>query len=303
MILACVRTGRIFIEGEEPVGDDAKDLMLMPIQEAEPYYEQSSRSASSPLERTSDGKFDKSHLSPERAYRINRDYLAHCLRYSWPMKVIRERVGVGARILEMGCGEEIPFFRALTCDPSAVMHYKPDLFVAADLNKIKYRPAVTGCRTVILEKTNIIDDVSKVPDEPFDLVISFEVLEHMDKPDGERFLDAMVEFARRKPVREGKPSLILLSTPVNDGFIAKNHKYEFLESELERAWLKRGCIVKAKYGTFANLPKLVAVLTPEERIVWNRMATYHGPNTLSCFFAATHPEIARNIAWMVEVSV
>ena len=205
--------------------------------------------------------------------------------------------------MEMGCGKMIPLFRTLTCDHSAVKYYKPSLYVAADLNTIKYRPKITGCKTVILPKTNIVDDTDKVPDEVFDMVVSFEVLEHMDKPDGERFLDAMVNFARRKCDREDKPGMIVLSTPVNGGKIAKNHIYEWHRAELRRAFESRGCNVLGEYGTFSNLRDLERAMDDTEIEVWNRMVDYHSPHVLSCIFSAMHPEAARNIAWKVEVPV
>lgn len=299
-IVIDTKTGRVYTP--ETVPTDTIGMVLMPVLEAEPYFAQYTASAASPRERVEGGRYDRSHLSPEKAYRLGRDYLAHCLRYGWPMNVIREHVGPGGRILEMGCGKEIPMFRALTCDHSAVVHYKPTLYVGADLNEIQYRPEITGCRSIILPRTNIIDNPSAMPDEPFDIIVSFEVLEHMDKPDGERFLDAMVRYARRKPEREGKPCIILLSTPVNGGAIAKNHIYEWQRSELRRAWKKRGARVVREFGTFSNLAELVHRLTPAEREVWNSMVDYHSPHTLSCFFSAMHPEAARNIAWHVEVS-
>lgn len=298
-IIIDVKTGKVYTPDSIPL--DTTGMVLMPVLEAEPYFAQYTASAASPRERDESGRYDRSHLSPEKAYRLGRDYLAHCLRYGWPMNVIREHIGAGARILEMGCGKEIPMFRALTCDHSAVMYYKPSLYVGADLNSISYRPEITGCNTIVLPQTNIIDNPSAMPDSPFDLIVSFEVLEHMDKPDGERFLDKMVEYAGRKPQRESKPCTILLSTPVNGGSIAKNHMYEWHRSELRRAWEKRGAKVVREFGTFSNLAELLHVLTPAERVVWNSMAEYHSPHTLSCFFSAMHPEAARNIAWHVQV--
>lgn len=300
--LICLRTGKVALRGSESLVD-VVDPQWVPLIEGEPYFTQNVRSRAVAHERTDDGRFDRSHLSPENAWRIGRDYLAHCIRYGFPMKIVKEHFGPGVRILEMGCGKEIPLFRTLTCDHSATTYYKPSLYVAADLNKIKYRPKVNGIETIILPETNIVEQPEKVPDDKiFDLVVSFEVLEHMDKrPDGDRFLDSMVSFARRKVDAEGKPGMILLSTPVNGGHIAKNHIYEWQMSELERAWIKRGCKVLAKYGTFANLYDLVPVLTDAERECWNQLAEYHAPHTLSCLFSANHPEVARNIAWKVEV--
>lgn len=290
------RTGKIIKAGDQvPSG-----AVLLKLEDAEPYFPQRTGSDANPWGRTSDG-YDRSHLSPEHAYRIGRDYLAHCIRYGWPMKVIRERFGPGARIFEMGCGKELPLFRTMTCDHSAVTRYKPARYVGADLNRVKYYPQVNGVESTILSETNIVTEPEKLPDEVFDLVISFEVLEHMPKEAGLRFLDAAVSIARRKSEREGKPGLCLFSTPVNGGTIAKNHIYEWALGEMERGWTSRGCRVVEKFGTFANLRDLIEVLTPGERSVWNSLASYHSPDVLTAVFSANHPEVARNCAWLVEV--
>lgn len=292
-------TGQI-TEAESLPNDEAGRMWLR-LEDAEPYFPQRSESPAKPLERTIDGRFDKSHLSPEHAYRINRDYLAHCIRYGWPMKVVRERIGVGGRIFELGCGREIPFFRTLTCDHSAMKHYKPSRYVGADLNFIKYRPAVNGINTTILSETNVVSQPQHIPDDVFDIVLSFEVLEHMDKSDGLTFLETMIAIARRKAERENGVGLILLSTPVNGGVIAKNHIYEWHRGELRRAFQTRGCDIIAEHGTFSNYKPLLNVLSQEEVNVWNALCSYHSVDVLSAIFSANHPEVARNVAWLVEV--
>lgn len=302
--LICLHTGMLALRGKELPLESASGIghMWVPVLEGEPHFAQVTSSSSSPTGRTDDSRFDTTHLSPEKAYRIGRDYLAHCIRYGFPMKVIKESFGAGARIMEMGCGKEIPLFRTLTCDHSAVKYYKPSQYCAADLNTIKYHPKVSGIETKILSKTNCVDNPEKIPDWTFDVIVSFEVLEHMGKKDGEKFLDAMVAFARRKPEREdGAPGMIILSTPVNGGKIAKNHMYEWQMSELERAFLKRGCKILAKYGTFSNIRNIERALNDAQRQVWNDLAAYHSPHVLSCIFSAMYPEAARNICWKVEV--
>jgi hypothetical protein len=307
--LVCLKSGHLCKKGDDAPkefsGLDGENQAheWVPVFEGEPFFLQNVGSIADPTGRTEDGKFDTTHLSPEKAWRIGRDYLAHCIRYGFPMKVIKEHFGAGARILEMGCGKEIPLFRTLTCDHSAVKYYKPAAYVGADLNVIKYHPRVSGIDTTILPKTDITSEEggAKVPDIPFDIVVSFEVLEHMGKEDGYKFLDAMFAFARRKAEREGQDGLIVLSTPVNGGKIAKNHIYEWQRSELHRAFEKRGGVVEGEYGTFSNLRDILKAMDDTEIEVWNRLASYHSPHTLSCIFSALHPEAARNIAWKVRV--
>jgi Methyltransferase domain len=294
-----LRTGKLLSVDGKP--DEPGEWV--PVLEAEPLYPQMVGSQVDPKDRTADGKFDRSFLSPEKAYRIGRDFLAHCIRYGFPLKLIQETFGSGARILELGCGSEIPMFRTLTMDLQAVKRSKPALYVGCDLNRVKYHPQVSGIDTHILEETNAITQRDRVPDVPFDFIFSFEVLEHMDKnPDGEAFLDGIFDYARRRPQRENKPCTVVLSTPVNNGLIAKNHIYEWRRSELRRAFESRGGRVVAEYGTFSSIADIVPVLTPAEREVWNTMAKYHSPHTMTAFFSSAHPEAARNILWHVEVA-
>lgn len=301
--LICLMTGNVCVRGGNPpnMTPDGREHMWVPVVDAEPYYTQRVGSDSESTDRTQDGRFDKTHLSPEHAYRIGRDYLAHCIRYGWPMKVVKERLGAGARIIEFGCGKELPLFRTLTCDHSAVTHYKPKRYVGMDLNKVKYNPRVTGIDSLVMSEMNCVENFAAIPDEVFDLTISFEVVEHMDKPDGLRFLDSMVRVARRKSEREGKPGLLLLSTPVNGGKIAKNHVYEYGRGELRRAIEKLGCTIEEEYGTFSNIRDLVGALSVHEEYVWNQLAKYHSPDVLTALFSCNHPEVARNIAWLVNV--
>lgn len=295
MVFICLQTGRISRERE---GDG-----WLPAAEAEPYFHQTVGSDVEPSGRTDDGRFDTTHLSPEHAWRIGRDFLAHAIRYGYPMKVIREHFGPGARILEMGCGKELPMLRTLLMDHGAAAHHKPKRYVGVDLNRIKYDPKVSGVETTLLHETNIVTQPERLPDEVFDIVVSFEVIEHMDKADGFAFLDACVAAARRKCDREAQPGMMLISTPVNNGVIAKNHVYEWHRGELRRAFERRGCRVMAEYGTFANLAQLLPALTAAETVAWNGLADYHSPHVLSAVFAARHPEVARNVCWKVEVPV
>ena len=293
-------SGQLFsLETEIP--EDEREHVLAVV-DAEPYFEQVTRSSAEAIGRVEGGRFDTTHLSPEQTYRIGRDYIAHALRYGWPMRVVRENVGPGARILEMGAGTELPALRTMLMDHSAVSDYKPAVYVAADLNPFRYRPHVGGVDIRLLDRTNLVTHPERVPaDINFDLVFSFEVIEHMDKPDGEKFLDSLFEFAKRKPEREGGKSIILLSTPVNNGLIAKNHIYEWHRHELARAIMKRGGVILAQHGMYANVRDLLSKLSTEEIKIWNKLAKFHSPHMLSCLFASTHPDCARNIAWHIEV--
>lgn len=283
---------------------ESDDCVQVPVVDGEPHYTQVARSAATAYGRVDSGRFDTSHLSPENTYRIGRDYIAHTLRYGCVLNVVRKLIGAGGSILEMGAGKELPALRTMLMDHSAVTDYKPAVYVAADLNPFKYRPAVNGIDIRLLDCTNLVTHPERVPSGMnFDLVLSFEVLEHMDKADGEKFLDAMFEFAKRKPASTpGAKSWILLSTPVNNGMVAKNHIYEWRRIELARALVKRGGNIINEWGMYANFNDIVPRLSRSEIELWNKMASFHSPHLLACMFAVDKPDIARNITWLVEVS-
>ena len=284
------------------------DCQILPALEAEPYYEQYRSTTALPQERTADGKFDKSSLDPERRYRLNRDYVAHALRYGWPMRVLRANYGAGATIAELGCGADLPMFRTMVMDLSATSYYKPKRYVGVDLNKIRYKPQVSGINSVYLENTNLLRSPEVLPDWDYDLIISFEVLEHMGKEDGLQFLEIAVNLAKtsvRRKLEAGqkKPTcMILLSTPVGNGLTPKNHIYEWKRSELQRAWNHLGVRIAAQFGMFSNLTELQSELTEAEWQVFRRLTRFHSPETLVSMFSCLHPSVARNIAWEIVVS-
>jgi hypothetical protein len=300
MYLVSLKTGKILRENDDQGHDDDPGPWVRGV-DAEPYFTQCVGSDAAPAGRTSDGRFDTSHLSPEKAYRLGRDYLAHCIRYGYPMKVIRDKIGLGARILEFGCGRELPLFKALTHDHSASTYYKPRRYVGVDLNPIGYWPQVSGIEVTLMPNTNIITQPELLPDEVFDVVVSFEVIEHMDKSDGILFAERLIAAAKRTAEGEKSHGLLVVSTPVNNGIIAKNHIYEWHRGEMRRLFEDRGCAVLQESGTFANIRDILDVLTPEEAVVWNRLAEYHSPHVLSAVFSASHPEAARNICWLMSV--
>ena len=263
----CIRHGDL-AEGCHHHG--LADCQVLPVLEAEPYYEQNRSTNAEPGERTADGKFDKSSLDPERRYRMNRDYVAHALRYGWPMRVLRASYGVGATIAELGCGADLPMFRTIVMDLSATSYYKPARYVGVDLNKIRYKPQVGGINAVYLENTNLVNNPEVLPDWDYDLIVSFEVLEHMGKEDGLKFLDIATNLAKnsvRRKLTAGKTNptcTILLSTPVGNGSTPKNHIYEWKRSELQRAWNRLGVRIVAQFGMFNNLRDLEDELTKAE---------------------------------------
>ncbi|MCL0053364.1 class I SAM-dependent methyltransferase [Dehalococcoidales bacterium] len=103
-----------------------------------------------------------------------------------------------------------------------------------------FKPYLLEARAKGVFSDLILGDVRFLPfkDKSFDVTICMEVLEHLDKEDGEKLLGGLERVARKQ---------ILLTTPVGkyvqhpyDGNPYQEHKYIWNEKELK----KRGYKVK-----------------------------------------------------------
>ena len=81
---------------------------------------------------------DKTHLSIDQAEDrgfLHRDYIAHCLRWSHIVKHLQQKKRYKkARILDIGCGKEMPLIKTLY-----TMKMTPKEYIAIDINKIKFQ--------------------------------------------------------------------------------------------------------------------------------------------------------------------
>ena len=79
---------------------------------------------------------DKTHLSLDNAEErgfIHRDYIAHCLRWSHVVKHLgKKNLYKKARILDIGCGKEMPLLKTLY-----TMKMTPKAYMGIDVNRIQ----------------------------------------------------------------------------------------------------------------------------------------------------------------------
>jgi len=222
---------------------------------------------------------------------LGRDYSAHFFRWSFA----RRFIGLKDNVIEVGCGEDRPLSKILT--GGAAPHV--NTYVGVDINKLK---TSNSQRLTFIGEFNFVErwkEALKLRPEGYDVVVNYEVIEHMAVEHGAAMLKAF--FQVLKP--GGK---LLLSTPCYDGKRhAANHIHEFTVPELQGYIEKAGFVIEQRYGTFMDIKhigKPASQLDPEltKAIlkVHKELESYYDNDALSCLFAPIYPNQARNNLWV-----
>lgn len=241
---------------------------------------------------------DKTYLSidaaEERGF-IHRDYIAHCLRWSHVCKRLAQgHAYKDARILDIGCGRELPLAKTLYSS-----RYIPQAYLGVDVGPIEQAAidTVRGSGKFPL-CTLAHTDITKLPIDDygqFNWVISFEVLEHVEP-------FHMLTILRTIHRLASDDAFILISTPCwNMRDCAANHvneiRYEVLGSIFER----EGFRIQEQYGTFASIRDYDHALNELALIpVFERLRAYYDTNYLSTIFAPLFPQYSRNVLWVIR---
>jgi len=218
---------------------------------------------------------------------IHRDYIAHCLRWSYVLKQVK----IGMNIIDVGCGS-FPLLKVLYSNKE-----KPTLYVGVDIRKsviekmMLFKTNFTVVGVVEDIRVNKLGTADDPCDEKFDIAACLEVVEHNEA----KYVDHILNEIRRVLKTGG---LLLLSTPNYNGKDkAKNHVHEFTAEELqEHLW--RYFTVEKMIGTFASQSDIEPVLTQAEREVYEGLKSWFNVDVLSVIFASLHPLQSRNILWI-----
>lgn len=216
--------------------------------------------------------------------RVHRDYAAHFFRWGFAHRYIR----MGMKVMDVGCGVDQPLPRILTDKMSHV----PKLYVGVDFDpRIKQR-----WQFAWLKVQGGFDFTRKwktlAKDGPFDVIMNFEVIEHMHKASGRKLLAGMHGL-----LKEG--GKVLLSTPCYDGRrMAQNHIHEYTIPELQKEIVKAGFEIVARYGTFMDVKELKKANAIHQAVA-KELRGYYGDEVLSCFLAPLYPDQCRNNLWVL----
>ena len=237
-----------------------------------------------------DRDYDQTQLRESGHGRVlARDYSAHFFRWSFARRFITAKDNV----LEVGCGEDKPLSKILTGGAAArVNHY-----TGVDLNKLK--PSDSQ-RLTFHGEFNFVEkykQLLKERPEGWDVVVNYEVIEHMKVEHGTALLKAM--FACTRP-----GGILLLSTPVYDGVRhAANHIHEYTVPELQKAIEKVGYKVERRFGTFMDVKHIGKTDTDRASKaaileVKKALSEYFDSDAISNIFGPLYPDHARNNLWV-----
>lgn len=193
------------------------------------------------------------HSLVMRRGHIHRDYMAHCTRWSHVLKVISPSKETS--LLDVGCGRLAPLASILYGN-----RYTKVAYVGVDYGKIEPEEDWgEGDKSMIPILSGEIDFSQVLSDprlkqkllengnetEAFDVIVSFEVLEHMQPDRCIAFLQGIREMANHD-------TTILISTPCFNGSAAKNHINEWTYTGLAAIFESLGFAIGAQHGTFAS---------------------------------------------------
>jgi 2-polyprenyl-3-methyl-5-hydroxy-6-metoxy-1,4-benzoquinol methylase len=253
---------------------------------------------------------DKTFLSIDNAEDrgfIHRDYISHCLRWTHVVKRLYERKSYQtARILDIGCGRELPFAKTLYSSKLA-----PAMYFGVDAGPILDEEVAKIAKTQkfphkLWEKTNFLEleqeDVvvrsDGCPSNQDDgvlpnIVISFEVLEHVEPK-------MMFDMLEKMKLLTSEDVRLFISTPCwNRTDCAANHVNEMTYEALGAGFERHGFVVENVYGTFASIRDYSHLLSTQQipESVFAKLREYYDTNFLSCVFAPLFPAQSRNCLW------
>lgn len=232
-------------------------------------------------------EFDTTSCTRKRyGHQVHRDYAAHFFRWGFATRFINNKTSV----LEIGCGADQPLANVLH---DSLGHY-PKKMVSVDIDDIK--PKYNFGWFDLRANFNFVKQWHLLkPTGPFDVVVSFEVIEHMQKKSGIKLLKGARELMH-------KDGIFLLSTPVFDPRVgmAKNHIHEWHINELQKEIERAGLRVEHRFGTFMTALKAKKVSVPAHKETWQALSNYYGHDVLACFLAPLYPDEARNNVWVLR---
>lgn len=240
-------------------------------------------------------EYDKTHLSVDMAeerYIQHRDYLAHCMRWSHVCKFLMQQHRYKtARILEAGCGREMPLPRLIYSNRMSGAEY-----VGVDINRLEcpemLKTAVHGGKMKIWLMGNTDAGTIKVEELPWkpNVIVSLEVWEHMSPKHALRMI-------RNLRALGSNDCTLFLSTPCFNGSAAANHIAETTFDAMTAIIQDAGWEIERIWGTFASQKDYYHVLSKEQQQLFDKLSEYYDSNVVSIMWAPLFPGHSRNCMW------
>lgn len=228
----------------------------------------------------------------ERGF-IHRDYIAHCMRWSHVVKRLTQgKAYETARILDVGCGRELPLAKLLYSS-----RLIPQAYIGVDYGPIpdeSLAPFHTGKFPIeVYDRTDVCALTIEELGSPVTHVTCFEMLEHIEPAHVRRVLNHLKTLLH-------PDGTAWFSTPCWDVVsCAGNHVNEMRYEALGMLFEKMGWTIVDVHGTFASIRDYEQHLSVEHRKTFDDMRAYYDVNFLACVFAPFYPAQSRNCLWEV----
>jgi len=244
---------------------------------------------------------DTTFLSIDQAEKrgfLHRDYIAHCFRWSHVMKRMMEQKRYAtARIMDIGCGRELPFAKTLYSSKMIPKQYigidagqmLPDSVEAARKGKMG---EVTTLYPHTLFCKDFVDNRCQGLEGNITDIVCFEVAEHVEPEMLKEMLDSMLRLIDPNMGR------VWISTPCWDyKSCAANHVNEMTYAAFGGMLCEAGFHIEDVHGTFASISDYKPHMSPQYLEVFNDLREYYDTNVLSTIFAPMFPAQSRNCLW------
>jgi SAM-dependent methyltransferase len=239
--------------------------------------------------------YNLTHLDPAgdlARYRFaHRDFIAHAFRYVHAAMVLGKMKPAQCAVLDVGCGTKWPVLTALHSNK-----VKPGYFMGVDARDcLKNMPAINDC-IVQFRQLDVSKELPAMePPGYYDLIISFECIEHMPKARGQLLLDNLAKVMHPN-------TLLLFSTPCYDAAVgmADNHIHEWTYTEMKEE-LETRFRIQNHFGTFASIKDYVPTMNEAQLAHYNKLREYYNVDLISCMFAPLYPERSRNCLWHLRL--
>ena len=271
-------------------------------------------------------EIDNTHLSAdttEERLVLHRDLISHAFRWSHVARALggSQRYKT-ARVLDVGCGVDIPLARLLYSNRFLVEDYagvdynksskfKKDMFEKGRFPLSVYGHVDFASKQVRVRKPEFLTDLDeevlyingdteegehRLPN----VIVCYEAVEHVE-PSHARAILRKIHFLLS--ITRG---VAYISTPCyNYTDLADNHVSEITRDALGALLEDLNFEIFENYGTFASQRDYKNAMLkerPELDKLWSELHSYYDSNVLSTIFAPIFPQYSRNNIWGLRVA-
>jgi 2-polyprenyl-3-methyl-5-hydroxy-6-metoxy-1,4-benzoquinol methylase len=241
-------------------------------------------------------KYNCTQLNPDKIFEkhiYHRDYFAHYFRWTHVLKELKRDLN----ILDFGSGSgnllEVIYRNRFKAKKYLGLEYREKI---VEENNNKYKDlnwAEFKQSDLTISNINFGND--------WDLICSFEVIEHIGKNNVNIFLTNLKNHCNEN-------TIILLSTPCYDKNVgaADNHIIngeigELTFDEMKFFLINNGFKIIKNWGTFASIKDYESYMNDWQQQFYNFAKEYFDVNLLSNLMAPMFPEHSRNVLWKCKI--